>query len=1211
MTKAQCVAGFTSNVNSVNGQYGTGLVTFTDTSHASVGDTLISWAWDFGDGVTANIKNPIHYYPTPGNYTVTLLVNDNTSNDVTQQQFLMNVAYPHGCQAYNNFNYPQPYPAVPGPPVPISFDGNLNVLPTNDGIASVLWDFGDGTTSTLFNPVHTYVYDTAYVVNYTITTNNGCTSTHGVIVNAAPCTMFSTVTVSATDSTIFDLQFFNGVPPYTPIWEQSTVLGVYDTVPSSQLSNNNFTLQALDSTVYLYGQSYAANGCKSSFSPFSLNGFNFNYSAYNQTINTNYVFLQQSGNGLTVDFADNSQYTYYTGTPINIVSHFWDFGDGSTSTQAFPTHVYAGYGSYAITHTVTDNQGLVGTITSNINVSLCNYNFISSITPPSANNNILFANVTGGFPPFNYTWNDTLNGANPTTTNSIIANRPGWYLVHVTDANGCVASISQWATQDAYIQYNPHFQDTCSANFAYGLGTSSIIPNTAALSIYCDEMTWGYLANPHTYTWTYSDGYVDTIYVNYYDSLTPFATRPYAPGEVFDVTLTVTGGGCNASTTQTIDFSAGACNLSPNWPWSTSDGLFQGQYPLKITANAANGAGTQASRTYLWSNGSTAPFIYAYTSGEYCVTITDSLGCSKSNCYTYYAPYDSTITLCGNIFNDANNNGVFDGLETAVVNSNLISVTGNGSTYNATVDGQGHYEVNVPAGNYIISYSTTPGNNFTTPFSSDTIAKYLNVTAGYGNNSCVYNFGISNNTSTISGKLFYDDDNDGVLDSLETGIAYQPIIAGPYTVFTDAHGNFNMNVIANSYSLTYTPQNAFSSYTLTTPGTISINANTVGSNFPNKNFGIHTTNIGADLGVNLWPTSVVNNGFPAHYTIEYYNNGATSANNTITLTYDSLRTFDNASITPTNINTATRTITWDIPTIAAYTNQYLYVNFTAIVQLMMNTPVTTTAAISNNTGIETLLANNTATLNQLSVSSWDPNDKLVIRTNSGNVMEQYISSINTNQTIEYMIRFQNLGNYKAINIRIVDELSDKLDPNSYVLLGGSDNCQVTRLGNIVTYKFDNIDLPTEADSGDASNGFVTFKIKALSSLVEGDIISDMANIYFDFNEPVATPYSNLLMVDPSFILDSQAIIITNNNVGVFPNPLSGRGFVKYVLTDDSQVKLSLSEINGKTIMDETTQGNKGMNYYNLDVSNHKSGLYILKVSSSQGTSNHKINIINK
>jgi PKD repeat protein len=1205
MTKAQCVAGFTSNVNSVNGQYGTGLVTFTDTSHASVGDTLISWAWDFGDGATANIKNPVHFYPTAGNYTVTLLVNDNSSNNTVSKQILMSVPYPHGCDA--NINYTYNYPLPTSGTVPTLFLSNANIIPTNDSLASVKWTFGDGNSSTLLNPVYTYQQDTVFVLRYRITTVNGCIDSTEVYIQGIPCQMYVTVAPNPTDSTKFDATVVNGAPPYTTYWYESTSQWNYTPTPASQISNGGLTLQAVDSTMYTLTINQS-NGCSATYGSVSLNGFSIQYNN-SPCINANFVFLQQGGNSLTVDFSDNTIDCY--SIPLNLVSQFWDFGDGTTSTQAFPTHTYNNYGGYTITYIVSASSGLIDTIVTNINILHCNYNFISSITPPTSNNNILNAVVVGGIPPLSYTWNDTLNGSNPTTTTSIIANLPRYYSVHITDANGCVASINQWVAQDAYIQYNPHFQDTCSAKFAYGLGTSSVIPNTAAISLFAEEYTWGYLAAPHTYSWTYSDAYVDTIYVNYYDSLTPFATRPYAPGELFDVTLTVTGGGCNASTTQTIDFSAGACNLSPNWPWSTSVGLFQGQYPLKITANAANGAGTQASRTYLWSNGSTAPFIYAYTSGEYCVTITDSLGCSKNNCYTYYAPYDSTITLCGNIFNDANNNGVFDGLETAVVNSNLISVTGNGSTYNATVDGQGHYEVNVPAGNYIISYSTTPGNNFTTPFSSDTIAKYLNVTAGYGNNSCVYNFGISNNTSTISGKLFYDDDNDGVLDSLETGIAYQPIIAGPYTVFTDAHGNFNMNVIANSYSLTYTPQNAFSSYTLTTPGTISINANTVGSNFPNKNFGIHTTNIGADLGVNLWPTSVVNNGFPAHYTIEYYNNGATSANNTITLTYDSLRIFDNASLTPTSINPTTRTITWDIPTIASYTNQYLYVNFTAIVQLMMNTPVTTTAAISNNTGTETLLANNTATLNQLSVSSWDPNDKLVIRTNTDNVMEQNISSIDSNQTIEYMIRFQNLGNYKAINIRIVDELSDKLDPNSYVLLGGSDNCQVTRLGNVVTYKFDNIDLPTEADSGDASNGFVTFKIKALSSLVEGDIISDMANIYFDFNEPVATPYSNLLMVDPSFILDSQAIIITNNNVGVFPNPLSERGFVKYVLTDDSQVKLSLSEINGKTIMDETTQGNKGMNYYNLDVSNHKSGLYILKVSSSQGTSNHKINIINK
>lgn len=97
--KAQCAAGFTSNANMVNGQYGSGLVSFTDTSHASIGDTLISWAWDFGDGITANIKNPVHFYSNAGIYTISLTVQDNSSSNGTQQQILMNVPYPQGCQA--------------------------------------------------------------------------------------------------------------------------------------------------------------------------------------------------------------------------------------------------------------------------------------------------------------------------------------------------------------------------------------------------------------------------------------------------------------------------------------------------------------------------------------------------------------------------------------------------------------------------------------------------------------------------------------------------------------------------------------------------------------------------------------------------------------------------------------------------------------------------------------------------------------------------------------------------------------------------------------------------------------------------------------------------------------------------------------------------------------------------------------------------------
>jgi len=1204
-TKAQCVAGFTSNANLVNGQYGSGLVSFTDTSHASVGDSIISWAWDFGDGITANVKNPIHFYPTAGIYTISLTVQDNSSSNGTQQQVLMNVPYPHGCQAYVNYAYPQPYPTVPGPPVPINFLGDQNIIPTNDAISSVVWDFGDGNSSTLFNPVYTYAQDTTYNVSYTITTVNGCTSNHSIIIHSAPCTMNAIAVVSPTDSTVFDLQITNGVPPYSINWQQSTVMGVWDTVPQSQLSNGNLTLQALDSTIYSYGQIYAANGCQiGGYSPFSLNGFTFNYNTL-ETITANFVFLQQNTNGLNVDFSDNSHYNIYWSTPINIVSQFWDFGDGFTSTSATPTHLYASYGSYAITHTITDINGLSGTSTININIIHCNYPFIASIAPPIGNNNILNANSTGGVGLLTYLWQDST-----TTTQSIDATLPGYYSVSVSDANGCIASVNQWIQQLPTLQYNPHFQDTCNANFIYGLGTSSAVVGPV-LTVQGEEMMWGYFKNPHTYTWTFSDGYVDSLNIIFNNDNYPYYVRPYTAGQVFDVTLTVTSAGCSASQTQTVDFSPTACNLGATWSFTTNGDLFQNVYPLKITALPVNGAGSYNSRTYLWDNGSTSQFIYAYNTGTYCCTVTDSLGCAKNICYTYYAPYDSTITLCGNVYNDANNNGVYDGTETALVGSNLITITGNGNTYNATVDGLGYYSANVPAGIYTISYSVPQGNNFTSPSSTDTIAQYLNVTATYGINVCGYDFAVSNNTSTIGGKLFYDANSNGLLDVSEVGIAYQPISAGPYTVFTDANGDYSMNVIANSYSLTYTPQNAFSTYTLTTPGTITINANTVGSFFPNKNFGINTSNIGCDLGVHLWPTSVVNNGFPAHYTIEYFNNGNTSVNNTITLVYDTTRTFDNASIAPTSINTTTHTITWNIPIVEAYTNHYLYVNFTANVSLSMNSPVVSTANISNPTGTEVLLANNNAILNQLSVASWDPNDKLVSSTNNDNPTQQIISTSNPNQEIEYVIHFQNIGNASAVNVRIVDELSSLLDENSYVLLGGSHNCQVTRLGHTVTYKFDNIMLPSEDAAGDASNGFVTFKIKALSNLAVGDLISDMAKIYFDFNQPILTNYANILMVDPSVISDSQSIVLTNNNLGIFPNPISSVGYIKYTLEEDGLVELTLTDIKGTKVFSKSLDGKKGMNYYDLDASQFHSGLYTLHLKEPHSNTFHKVNIVNQ
>ncbi|WP_308219145.1 PKD domain-containing protein [Methanoplanus endosymbiosus] len=47
-------------------------VSFTDTSTGSV----TGWSWDFGDGTTSTVQNPVHIFTDPGSYTVNLTVTD-------------------------------------------------------------------------------------------------------------------------------------------------------------------------------------------------------------------------------------------------------------------------------------------------------------------------------------------------------------------------------------------------------------------------------------------------------------------------------------------------------------------------------------------------------------------------------------------------------------------------------------------------------------------------------------------------------------------------------------------------------------------------------------------------------------------------------------------------------------------------------------------------------------------------------------------------------------------------------------------------------------------------------------------------------------------------------------------------------------------------------------------------------------------------------
>src|SRR5688500_19860441 len=51
-------------------------VNFTDLSTG----TVVSWAWNFGDGNTSNLENPTHTYSAAGTYNITLTVSNGSTS---------------------------------------------------------------------------------------------------------------------------------------------------------------------------------------------------------------------------------------------------------------------------------------------------------------------------------------------------------------------------------------------------------------------------------------------------------------------------------------------------------------------------------------------------------------------------------------------------------------------------------------------------------------------------------------------------------------------------------------------------------------------------------------------------------------------------------------------------------------------------------------------------------------------------------------------------------------------------------------------------------------------------------------------------------------------------------------------------------------------------------------------------------------------------
>ncbi len=625
-------------------------------------------------------------------------------------------------------------------------------------------------------------------------------------------------------------------------------------------------------------------------------------------------------------------------------------------------------------------------------------------------------------------------------------------------------------------------------------------------------------------------------------------------------------------------------------------------------------AGNYSYYTWTFGDGDTSSVlnpVHTYANpGTYiaCLTAYDSTGnVCNSYCVTININAVPNDSICGKLFWDTNGNGIMDPGE-AGIPGGVVTISGNGVFITAQSDSNGCYVAPVMPGTYTIVYCTSPGNVFTIPLNVDSggCAYYHQVVVSMGSNGCGYNFGIQNTAVTIEGMLFIDANNNGTLDAGESGIPYQGVSVGGYTAYSNPAGIYSVNVPAGTYTVSYTPTGLYAPYSLSTPGSITVNATTVGNTYGGNHFGLYIPPGTVNLSVNLSAGTTITPGFPAWYYIQVCNIGITPTAATLTMNYDAGLSLDYANPTQASNNTTNNILTWNLPVIAPGGCVNVFVDFDASTSYQVGASVVQMVNVSPVSGNDVDLTNNVDTVHQIVTSSWDPNNKLSVKTNTNNPNEQVISSINSNQTIEYTVNFQNTGSAPAVNVVVLDDLSPDLDASTFQLLGTSHNCNVTQNGSDLQFVFSNIMLPDSTTNEPASHGHINFRVDAVNALPAGTVISDQAAIYFDFNAPVLTNFANVLLVNPLGINESG-----NDFLGLtaWPNPTAGTTQIQYELTKSAEVTAVLHDASGRRVATlEDRQQGPGIHTIAWDASSVGTGIYLLELRANGHRALYKLSV---
>ena len=563
---------------------------FQDLSTPPPGYNLVEWYWDFDDGTTSDLQNPVHSFPSGGVYDVMLVVtseeNGNSCSDSITQTILV-AGLPSVFYTWN--------------PEPTMLGGQTDFYGTSGStITDWYWDFGDGNFAITQDASHIYATVGVYDVELTVIDIDGCTNS---IIQQVTVVNIPELDFSWDISCVGDQVQFTVENPPTDIpavvsWDWDFGDGGSSTMmdPIHVYMNAN----TYDVSLTIVDTMGASNTLIKQITVTPLP--NSAFSVETPTCENN-----------PVQFHDHSS------TPTGYITQWhWDFGDGTTQTVLFPndpdvSYTYATTGNYIVTLTVTNSDSCTNTSDNPVTI-ISSPIAMFSFSEGCLSNPIIFTDLSqdnSAGPIISWNWNFDDPASGSTNTSDLqnplhIFSAAGDYDVtlSILNSNGCGSDtvLTVTVADDPEIDFT--FTEAC-------LGTEIEFESVTS-------------ADVSTYEWNFGDGgssnepnptYIYGSVGDYMVTLTIVTTEGCMATVSYEVTVRPlpmpnfnhTGPTCLNEEVEFTDLSSSPNGLIEIWEWDFGDGN-------TVTINAP----ANPDVTHLYANEGTYDVILKVTDSDGC-----------------------------------------------------------------------------------------------------------------------------------------------------------------------------------------------------------------------------------------------------------------------------------------------------------------------------------------------------------------------------------------------------------------------------------------------------------------------------------------------------------------------------------------------------------------------------------------------------------------